>query len=211
MSHPKTYPIQIWFLDDDLQKSAEYQTNKTLLKSIDGCYQALVAARLYFIGIRSKTFFKHYFSKENMSGTMDRFFPSWPLHRKPSFQNYASKTSKWCRMCKEHYDYVKRCLRYLLDEYQFRFKKDHGLSKFLEWLDVDAPKLEIPEAHISKISIPWKCLNPRWRRKVLVDGYRQQLVHSFEDDDAYKAYSGSPRDIPPFINQHFKLDQQQWL
>lgn len=76
-------------------------------------------------------------------------------------------------MCREHYDYVKSCLRHLLDEYQFRFKKEHGLAKFLDWLEIDAPQLDIPEAHLSKISIPWKCLNPRWRRKILVDGYRQ--------------------------------------
>lgn len=117
MSHPKTYPIQIWFLDDDLRKSAEYQTNKSLLKSIDGCFQALVAARLYFIGIRSKIFFKHYFSTEKVHETMDRFFPLWPLKRRPSFQNYSSKTSKWTRMCLEHYSYVKLYLRFLLDEY----------------------------------------------------------------------------------------------
>lgn len=114
-------------------------------------------------------------------------------------------------MCLEHYTYTKRCFSYLLDEYQYRFKREHGLAKFLEWLDVDAPKLDIPEAHLAKISIPWKCLNPRWRRKILVDGYRQQLVHSFEDDDAFKAYAGSPRDIPEFVRGHFKLDAQQWL
>ena len=209
--HQKTYPIQIWFLDDDLQKSAEYQTNKTLMKSIDGCFQALVAARLYFIGIRTKTFFKHYFSKEKAKETMEQFFPLWPLKRRPSFQNYTSKTSKWTRMCLEHYEYVKRYLGILLDEYQYRFQKEHGLGKFLEWLDLDAPKLAIPEAHLAKISIPWKCLNPRWRRKVLVDGYRQQLVHSFEDDDAFKAYQGSCRDIPDFVDKHFKLSQEQWL
>lgn len=211
MSHPKLYPIQIWFLDDDLQKSAEYQTNKTLMKSIDGCYQALVAARLYFIGIRSKTFFKHYFSKVCLKETMDRFFPLWPLKRLPSFQNYSSKTSKWTRMCLEHYEYVRMYLRDLLDEYQFRFKKEHGLAKFLEWMSTDAPPLEIPEAHLTKISIPWKCLNPKWRRKILVDGYRQQFVHSFEDDDAFKAYQGSCRDIPDFVDKHFMLSQEQWL
>ena len=75
-------------------------------------------------------------------------------------------------MCKEHYDYVKEYLRALLDEYQIRFNKEHGLSKFIAWLDEDAPSLNIASANISSISIPWKCLNPRWRRKNLVDGYR---------------------------------------
>lgn len=211
MSHPKTYPIQIWFLDDDLQRSAEFQTNKTLLKSIDGCFQALVCARLYFIGIRTKTFYKHYFSKENSLETKERFFPCWPLKKNPSFQAYTSKTSKWTRMCLEHYEYVRHYLRALLDEYQFRFNKDHGLSKFLDWLDFDAPSLDIPRANLKAVSIPWKCLNPRWRRKTLVDGYRLQFVHSFEDDDPFKAYAGSCRDIPDFVSKHFKLGASQWM
>lgn len=211
MGHPKAYPIQIWFLDDNLEKSSQFQTNETLLKSIDGCFKALVCARLYFIGIRSKTFYKHYFSKDNLHETKERFFPRWPLKKNPTFQTYTSRVSKWTRMCKEHYDYIKEYLRALLDEYQIRFNKEHGLSKFIVWLDEDAPSLNIPPANISSISIPWKCLNPRWRRKRLVDGYRQQLVHSFEDDDPFKAYAGSCRDIPDFVSQHFRLDARQWM
>lgn len=206
MKRPKTYPIQIWFLDADLQKSAEYMTNKALVASADGCFHALVSARLYFIGIRTKTFYKHYFSKDMWPETKDRFFPLWPLKNKPTFMSYTSKASKWCRMCLEHYEYVKKYLDALLSEYEFRFGKQHGLTKFLEWEEVDAPKLSIPNGNIKKICLPWKCLDPRWRRKDIIEGYRLQFMSSFEDDDAFKAYNGSRRDMPDFVVKHFKLD-----
>ena len=206
MKRPKTYPIQIWFLDNDLQKSAEYMSNKALVTSADGCFHALVSARLYFVGVRTKTFYKHYFSKDKWPETKDRFFPMWPLRNKPSFMSYASKASKWCRMCAEHYSYVKKYLDVLLSEYEFRFGKQHGLAKYLEWEEIDAPKLSIPSGNIKKICLPWKCLDPKWRRKDIIEGYRLQFVSSFEDDDVFKAYNGSKRDMPEFVIRHFKLD-----
>ena len=206
MKRPKTYPIQIWFLDSDLQKSAECMTNKALVASADGCFHALVSARLYFIGIRTKAFYKHYFSKDAWPETRDRFFPLWPLKKSPSFMSYTTKASKWCWMCLEHYEYVKEYLRVLLGEYEFRFGKQHGLAKYLEWEEIDAPKLSIPRGNIKKLCLPWKCLDPRWRRKDIIEGYRLQFVNSFEDDDAFKAYNGSKRDMPDFVVKHFKLD-----
>ena len=202
----KNYSVQIWFLDNDINQSAQYLTNKTLLSSIDGCFHALSCARLYYIGIRSKTFYKHFFSKDNAAETKDRFFPLWPLKQNPSMMTYNSHTSKWCRKCKEHYDYVKRYLETLLLEYEFRFNKQHGLAKYVEWEDIDAPKLIIPNANITNITLPWKCLDPKWRRKNIIDGYRLKFMNSFEDDDVYKAYACSKRDIPEFVVKYFKLD-----
>ena len=109
-------------------------------------------------------------------------------------------------LCLEHYEYVKKYLDILLSEYEFRFGKQHGLTKFLEWEEVDAPKLSIPNGNIKKICLPWKCLDPRWRRKDIIEGYRLQFMSSFEDDDAFKAYNGSRRDMPDFVVKHFKLD-----
>ena len=39
----KNFVVHIWFLDADLQKSASFLTNKTLLKSIDGCIGVLIS------------------------------------------------------------------------------------------------------------------------------------------------------------------------
>jgi hypothetical protein len=63
MKPPKRYPIQIFFLSEDLVESATWLSNKYLIKTITGCMQALVATRFYFIGIRSAKFYRYYFDK----------------------------------------------------------------------------------------------------------------------------------------------------
>lgn len=201
----RRYPIQIMFLDEDLIKSAQYQTNKTLVKSISGCMQAIVAARFYFIGIRNKKFYNYYFDKVRKDETMDKFFPFWPLQQKPSFNQYLSKESKWTRKCSEHYEYVKRYMSILLDEYLYRFNKEHGLAKFAEWLDFDAPKMNIPTGKLSKITLPWKVINIKYRRKNILDSYRLQFMNSF-DKKPIDEFMKTKRDIPDFVLKHFKLN-----
>lgn len=201
----KKYPVQIWFLDDDLNKSAQYLTNKFLVRTISGCMQALITTRFYFIGIRNKKFYDYYFNKERQAETLDRFFPLWPLQQKPKFNKYMSKEGKWTRKCKEHYDYIYKYLGILLDEYQYRFGKEHKLSKFLEWLDFDAPKLNIPEGHLKKIILPWKVINIKYRRKNILDGYRLQFI-SLLEKEPQEEFLKTKRDIPEFIVKHFSLN-----
>lgn len=201
----RKYPVQIWFLDEDLIKSAQYQTNKSLLKSISGCMQALISARFYFIGIRNKKFYNYYFDEVHKEETMDRFFPLWPLKQRPKFMQYMSKESKWTRKCFEHYEYIRKYMSILLDEYLYRFSKEHGLAKFIEWLDFDAPKLQIPLAHLSKIILPWKVINIKYRKKDILDGYRLQFIHSLEKKPTAE-FLKTKRDIPVFILKYFNLD-----
>lgn len=196
--HYKKYPIQIWFLDDDLQISAQSLNNKLLNKTIAGCFQALVSTYLYFYGIRNVKFFKHYFSKENYQESMDKWFPLWPLRVQPKFQGYGTRQSKWCRKCKEHFDYVKRYMDILCQEYEYRFCKVHGMQKFIEWLEFDAPKLNIPEGRLSKITLEWKVLNPRYRRKNIVEGYKLQYKAVLQND-GINMNDFTKRDIPEWL------------
>lgn len=201
-----TSPVQIWFLDDDLHVSARYLTNDALIKSITGCYQVLIAVRFYFTGIRNKKAYKYYFDEERKTETMERLFPNWPLKQAPKFMNYSSQASKWCRKCNEHYQHVFEYMSILLDEYEYRYCKQHGMVKFIEWLSIDAPALKIPNAHLSHITLPWKVLKQKYRRKNIVDGYRVQLMSSFMGDDPFVAYRGSNRDIPDFVVKYFNLN-----
>lgn len=194
----RTAPIQIWFLSEDLQESAKWLSNKQLAKTISGCMSAMVAARMYFVGIRTPKIYKHLFDKDHKAETMERLFPLWPLKLRPPFGQYKTRASKWCRMCKEHYDYVKQYLDVLLLEYEFRYQKPHGLSKYLEWEELDAPKLNIPSAHVSKVTIPWKCLSPQHRRKDICEGYRAQYKAMLLND-GIKVSDFKNRDIPEFL------------
>lgn len=195
---PKIYPIQIWFLDDDLQKSAEYLSNKFLYKTINGCMQALIAARFYFIGIRNKKFYKYFFSKERKQQTMDKYFPLWPMEKPPLFSNYDTKQSKWTRKCLEHIEYVKTYLDILCLEYEFRFKKQSSVEKFLEWLDNDAPKINIPKGNIAKIILEWKSIDPKFRNKDIIKGYRNKYKAIFQND-GIQIKDFTNRDIPEFL------------
>lgn len=181
-------------------------TDKQLSKSISGCMQALLAVRFYFIGIRSKKFYDYYFSKEKKQLTLEQFFPLWPFKTKPSFLQYTSRLGKWCRMCQEHYEFMKKCMDSLLTEYEFRNGKPHALDKFLEWTEYDAPKLKIPAGNIKKIVVPWKVLNPKYRRKDIYEGYRLQYK-AFLENDGIKVDDFKKRDIPEFLVQK----NSQWL
>ena len=198
--------VHIWFLDTDLTKSAEYLPNYHLFKSITGCIQMLINARFYFIGIRNKTAYNYYFAKARKQETYDRFFPNWPYPKPPKFSFYASKTTKWARQCNEHYQYLVSYLEILLLEYSCRFKKTHTGQKFYDWLTSDAPDLNIPNANIREVTIPWKALKKKYRNKDIILGYRNQMMGTFENDDPYKAYANNGRDIPDFVVKHFHLD-----
>lgn len=194
----KAYPIQIWFLDDDLAKSAQMLSNKHLNKTIDGCYKALVSVYFYAYGIRSKKFYKHYFSKDLKRESLDSLFPCWPLKQLPSYAAYNTRTSKWCRKCKEHMDYVTAYMEALCSEYEYRTGKVHGLAKFLEWMLVDAPKIKVPIGNLKKIVLEWKVLAPKNRRKCILEGYRLQYKHVLQND-GIKVSDFTKRDIPEWL------------
>lgn len=204
MKHKK-WPIYIWFLDKDLPKSAEYLTDKALLRSIDGCIGALVSTYFYMIGIRTKKFYDYFFAKERVQETMDRFFPNWPLSKKPSFAAYSRRESKWCKMCFENWSYAREYLEALLDEAAYRDGSEHASASFLPWLDLDMPHIDLPKARIDEVVLPWKAIEPRFRRVDVIEGYRLQFMSTFEDGDPFKAYGSCRRDIPQFVVEHFNL------
>lgn len=209
---PKTYPVQIWFLDEDLQKSAQCLSNGLLYKSIKGCMQALITARFYFIGIRSKKFYKHFFDKEHKLETMDKFFPLWPMEKQPLFSNYDTRQSKWCRKCLEHVEYVKKYLEILCLEHEFRFRKVSSASKFLDWLENDAPPLKIPRGNLKKIVLEWKTIDPKYRSKDIVAGYRAQCKALLQND-GIQVKDFTNRDIPEFLLDESQKDEgmKKWM
>lgn len=206
MKH-KRWPVHIWFLDEDLHKSASYLTDKALLKSINGCVGALMSTYLYMIGIRSKKFYDYFFAKERYKETMDRFFPNWPLNKKPSFAAYNRRESKWCKMCFENWSYAKEYLSILLDEIAYRDGSENENALLLRWIDIDMPHIDLSKARISKVVLPWKAIDPRFRRVDVIEGYRLQFMSMFEDNDPFRAYGNCRRDIPDFVIRHFNASQ----
>ena len=53
----------------------------------------------------------------------------------------------------------------------------------LDWLDLDMPYIEIPKAGLENVVLPWKVINPKFRRVDVIDAYRLQFMNTFEDND----------------------------
>lgn len=209
MNKFNTSSIQIWFLDDDLQKSAQYLNNRLLFTTIKGCIQALIATRFYFIGIRSKKFYKHYFDKDHRQMTMDKFFPLWPFDKPPIFMNYDSRQSKWTRKCAEHVNYIRKYLELLCNEYEYRYGKMIFATKFLDWLDNDAPELKIPYAGLSRITLEWKSIKLQYRNKNIIQSYRDQY-RAFLENNGIDIKDFTNRDIPEFLLAK-NSENEKWL
>lgn len=198
--------VQIWFLDADLAKSAEYLCDAALDKTIEGCVAALTDVKLYAAGVRSKRAYQYYFSAENRQDTMDRVFPDWPFRKQPQMKYYTSRASKWTRMCREHAAYVLSYMSVLLDEYQYRRSKPHLSSRFADWAEaVNLPSV-LPASGQANIVLPWKSLKMRFRRKDIIEGYRLQYMDTFLWQDPIGAYGSSDRDVPDFVIKKFGLD-----
>lgn len=206
MSKKRKYVVHLWFLDNDLMKSASMMTDRCLSKSIDACIGCITSTCMYLSGIRSKKFYSHFFSKENIDETMITKFAGWPLSKSPSFNAYSWIESKWCRMCHENYDMTVSYLSALLDEYIWRHSRMHQSHSVLQWATSNELMSSFPYAHIEKVAFPWKSVDPKFRTEDIVTGYRKQYCATqIEDGDAFKAYSRCKRDIPDFVVEAFSL------
>lgn len=186
----------IIFLDDDLSLSSQYLTNKFLNSNIRSCSQTLLCSLFYFKGIRSERIFKHYFSKDNKDESTEKFIPTYPL-KKISFTRANSQETKWCRKCQEHIDYLMTYLEIMLDEWEYRTGREHDVAEMLDFLRMSFMSLKIPKANIKKLILPYKNLPLKYRKRVLVDGYRAWYNSQLLDPMA--EYVGSRRDIPEFV------------
>lgn len=207
MSRKKQYNIHVWFLDNDLEKSAQMLTDLCLNKTINACINCIMSVHMHLVGIRSKKFYSHFFSEDNIQSTMASKFAGWPLKKRPSFSAYQWKESKWCRMCHENLDLMVDYLSILLDEYIWRHSRSHLAQSVLEWLKSDEVLISFPYAGINDIILPWKSVDPQYRTEDVIEGYRKQFCATqIEDGDAFSAYSNCRRDIPDFVVETFSLD-----
>lgn len=203
--------VQIWFLDKDLHKSAEYLCDAALNKTIEGCFAALVDVRFYAAGIRNKRAYQYYFSNENKYDTMNKLFQDWPFRKQPQLKYYTARASKWTRLCKEHVKYVLSYMEILLEEYQYRKSHPHVLSKFIEWSRlIDLPSI-LPPSGKSTVILPWKSLKVCFRRRNIIEGYRLQYMDTFLWQDPISQYGSSDRDVPDFVIKHFHLDTSSMI
>lgn len=171
----------------------------------------MVCSLLYMVGIRNKKACKYYFCKERKYESLQNYFPQWPMKESPKFVKYNSQESKWCRKCKNHYDVILLYFEKLLDEYAFRFGKDHVLYEMLDFLKMEqyfiSLRFGIKVIHINdlKIVLPWKSLPLKFRKKDIIEGYKQ-YYKSIIIDPLFE-YEYSKRDIPEYLLEGNEIDE----
>lgn len=205
MSKKKRYIVHIWFLDNDLHKSAQMLSDECLNKTINGCIGCIISTCMHLVGIRSKKFYSYFFSNENIQSTLNEKFSGWPMKKLPRFNAYSWKEAKWCRMCHENLDYIVKYLEILLDEYAFRHSSMHESYCLLDWIRTYSTIDSFPYAGIANITLPWKSIDPRFRTIDIISGYRKQYCSQIADGDAFAAYARCKRDIPDFVIDAFDL------
>jgi hypothetical protein len=196
----------ILFLDEDLKKSARSLTNYFLEKNISSTAQVLMCALFYFTGLRNRTLFKHYVSRERWDDTKFKYFRNYPLKSLPVYTFYNSEESRWCRKCLDHYNYVCDYLDELLAEYEFRFGKPHKEAEMGNFLREEPMSIAVGNGIIiptlknkSKFRLPWKNLPPKYRKKDIILGYRK--YYSSIILSPLDAFVGSKRDVPDFLQK----------
>ena len=197
------------FLDENPEKSATYLTNFILKKSVERACQVLMCSIYYVLGFRTKTIFRHYFSKDRWHETKFTYLPKYPLDTIPKYTFYTSVEARWCRKCLQHYNYVSKYFSAMLDEWFYRFGKEHPLEEMREFLMTFPMEHSVATGVLmpslkdkSKMQFPWKNLPLKYRRKDIVSGYRAYYRHIVPSNTLF---DGTRRDVPEFMVEREEL------
>lgn len=197
----KRYDPLVWVLDMDTKKSAEMLDDYHLSKNIDHLVQIFVDIVYYVNGIRNKRMFNILFGQEKYrDGTILACFPFFDVpYFKFTFALYDHRVTKWTRKCKEHYEFFEDYLLDCLNEFEFRFKRQHGLFDIANYLLTNSAlvKSYIPKGNIKEIQLEWKSISPRFRNKDILLSY--QKFYAYKLGDPFVAYNKCIRDIPEFL------------
>lgn len=145
--------MNIFYLDSDFKKSAQFHNNKHVVKMIVEYAQLLSTAHRILDG------------EEYIDNSSGRRIRRWKLSNNDSVLYKATHinhpSAKWVRESSENYYYLFNMFSYLLDEYSIRYNKVHKTSSIL------AELAKFPK-NISKIkfteppqAMPEYCQNPK--------------------------------------------------
>lgn len=150
--------MNIFYLDKDPQRCAQYHCNSHVIKQILESAQLLSTAH--------RLLDKMYLTKEQddvLYGITHRHHPSY----------------KWVQRSKQNYEYLFQLFQELLKEYTYRYRNKHASEKLLEYLKV--PPLCIPDKGFTAFTqvVPEEC-----RSTDPVEAYRayytQNKLHLLE-------------------------------
>lgn len=190
------------FLSQDPEENARLLTNFWLDKQIDHLANILFDVLYYCVGVRSKRAFKFYFSRDKREESLNKFFPTIPTSVIPPFLFYSSVEAKWARKCGEHYMLLSRHLEYACLEYVYRFDRSHPVEIMVPWflgepIQLGLQNISFPMVGLKTIVLPYRNLPPKYRRRDIVQGYREYFASLV--NDPMSEYLDAKREVPEFL------------
>lgn len=131
--------MNIFFLDQNPTKCAEYHFDKHVRKMILETAQMLSTAHRVLDGKEVET-------RNKAGARMKRYILQNELEDvlyKSTHVNHPS--NKWVRESSENYLWLYQLLLSLLNEYQYRFTKEHATSRLIEPLKVLPKNIQVKE------------------------------------------------------------------
>jgi hypothetical protein len=119
--------MNLFFLDIDPKKAAQYHCDKHVVKMILELVQML-------------------FTAHRVHGT------KLPEHSFQAF-NPQHPTVIWVRLCIENYNYTADVAYYLTQEYTLRYNKIHACEKHVHWLRANVPVFKKVSVYSDKVKL----------------------------------------------------------
>ena len=108
--------MNLFFLDIDPKKCAQYHCNKHVVKMLLEIVQMLYTAHIIL---------------KTIDLPQDHYKIAHPNH----------PTAVWIRTCKANYTYASQVGMFLAEEYTFRYNRVHSCEKHIIWLNNNLPKI----------------------------------------------------------------------
>jgi len=161
--------LNIFVLSSNLTKNAQYHTNKHLVKMITEQTQLLCSA--------------YYFTPTIPEDIYKLYNPNHPA-------------AKWARASLQNWLWLKQSTLALLNEYAFRYGKQHKTALLIEKL----PNPELPNKKRTPFA---QVVLTVYRCNNAIVAYRSYYVNEKQHTFAWKN-----RPVPPFVKRHLKKLKQ---
>lgn len=176
--------MNIFFLDEDIQKSVEYHVQKHIVKMPLETAQLLSTAHRFIDGIEytEKTKNNRNIKRWKLSEERERFL------YKGTHINHPC--SIWARESIENYIYLYNFFIALSEEYKFRYKREHlSFTKLKDFLKY--PPSNIP---IKSMTIKPQAMPDKYKNESAIIAYR-----NYYNGEKRDLFSWGPRQIPEWV------------
>lgn len=125
--------MNIFVLDENPRKAAEYHNDKHVVKMILETCQILTTVYYTNQGITSQKEGKAFRDK------LTEMFPTFPRDNFYALSHLNHPSCKWVQNSQEAWRWTLRLGQYLCEEYTCRYNRTHACQEVLNWFDANPP------------------------------------------------------------------------